>query len=707
MSSLLVVGSLLAALLPAAAPAPVTVAESAGMTLEQIAELRAVRSADVSPDGKLVAYTLQVQRDLYGDEDGGAWSELHVAGPKRGQHRAFITGEVNIGHVRWTPDGRHIAYLAKRDGEKHKSLYLIAVDGGESRKVATHDEGISGYVFSPGGERVAFLGTAAEDDLTKKKGDKGFTAEVFEEVDRPTHVWVVDLAADGTVVTTKEARRLELPGSASELQWSPRGDHLAVALAPTGRVDDHYMRRKLKVVHVDKGEVVASIDNPGKLGPVRWSPDGNWLAFISAADYNDPRDGRLMIAPATGGEPRDLFPDFLGHVRAAEWSGTTTLTFIAHQDVQSWLGRLDVRGGGIKQVITRGGPILQSLSLSNDGKRMALLADSPHHPTELFVFGKGARKLERWTDSNPWLATVKLAPQEAVTWRARDGLEIQGILIRPLDAAPGARSPLIVIVHGGPESHFANGWVTRYATPGQVAAGRGYAVLYPNYRGSTGRGVAFSKLDQADYAGAEFDDLVDGVEHLGKTGLVDKARVGVTGGSYGGFASAWCATALTEHFAASVMFVGISDQISKFGTTDIPEEMHAVHSRKWPWEDWDWFRERSPIYHTEKARTPILILHGKDDPRVPPSQSMELYRYLHTMGKVPVRLVLYPGEGHGNRKAAARYDLSARLMRWMDHYLVGSGGDPPPHELPLDRDKLGVKDDAEADKADAQAAPAQ
>jgi dipeptidyl aminopeptidase/acylaminoacyl peptidase len=193
--------------------------------------------------------------------------------------------------------------------------------------------------------------------------------------------------------------------------------------------------------------------------------------------------------------------------------------------------------------------------------------------------------------------------------------------------------------------------------------------------------VAYSKLDQADYARGEFNDLVDGVDYLVSIGLVDEEKVGVTGGSYGGFASAWCATALTEHFAASVMFVGISDQISKFGTTDIPNEMFMVHARRYPWDYWDWFLESSPVYYTPQARTPILILHGKNDTRVHPSQSMELYRYLKTLGNVPVRLVFYPGEGHGNRKAGARYDYSMRLMRWMNHYLKGPGGDPPPPEL--------------------------
>ena len=193
--------------------------------------------------------------------------------------------------------------------------------------------------------------------------------------------------------------------------------------------------------------------------------------------------------------------------------------------------------------------------------------------------------------------------------------------------------------------------------------------------------MAFSKLDHGDFAGKEFDDLVDGVDHLVSVGLVDKAKVGVTGGSYGGYATAWCSTYHTQHFAAGVMFVGISDCVSKVGTTDISEEMMLVHLRKRLWDDWNFFLERSPIRHVEKAQTPLLILHGKEDPRVHTSQSLELYRHLKVLGQTPVRLVLYPGEGHGNRRAASRFDYTLRMMQWLEHYLQGPGGSPPPYEL--------------------------
>jgi dipeptidyl aminopeptidase/acylaminoacyl peptidase len=360
--------------------------------------------------------------------------------------------------------------------------------------------------------------------------------------------------------------------------------------------------------------------------------------------------------------------------------------FIGDEGVRTILGEVALDHPG-RPNRHEGGPALTAFDVARDGKSVALAAQTAVHPSEVFLWAPPERSPRRLTNSNPWLAGIRLAPQEVVHFKARDGLALEGLLIHPLDEKKGERYPLILTVHGGPEGHYRDGWLTGYSDPGQLAAARGFAVFYPNYRGSTGRGVAFSKLGQGDPAGKEFDDLVDAVDHLVQSGLVDRGKVGVTGGSYGGYATAWCATRYSDRFAAGVMFVGISDLVSKAGTTDIPNEELLVHARRWPWEDWKLMLERSPIYYLDKARTPLLILDGKDDPRVHPSQSLVLYRYLNARGQAPVRLVLYPGEGHGNRLAAHRLDYNLRMMQWMEHYLKGPGGAPPPYEIEYEEKK--------------------
>jgi dipeptidyl aminopeptidase/acylaminoacyl peptidase len=342
-----------------------------------------------------------------------------------------------------------------------------------------------------------------------------------------------------------------------------------------------------------------------------------------------------------------------------------------------------VESGG---VFNHAATVLRDLvagNISFHKSAVAMIAQSAAHPPEVYLYDlhDGTTGIRRLTDSNPWLKDMKFAKQEVIKYKARDGLELEGILIHPLNEEKGKRYPLILNVHGGPEAHYSNGWITNYNALGQVAAAKGMAVFYPNYRGSTGYGVEFSMKGQAEAGGKEFDDLIDGVDHLVKIGLVDPKKVGITGGSYGGYATAWGSTYYSDRFAAGVMFVGISDWISCSGTTDIPQEMFLVHHRKWLWDDWDYFKKASPLAHLDKAKTPLLILHGKADPRVNPGQSLEMYRHLKVRNQAPVRLVLYPGEGHGNRRAASRLDYNIRCLQWMEHYLKGPGGAMPPMEI--------------------------
>lgn len=640
-----------------------------GLSSLDVARLKMVGGADISPNGRYIIYSVAEPADPSESDfkNRKAKPVLHLYDTRTNKDRVFIGWDEKVRSVHWTPDSTHLTFLSKRHDDKHTSLYQIPVDGGEAMKVLSYENGISSYSLAPDGRRVAFTATPAVDKEKKKMQEKGFNQEVFEEEWRNGQVFLTRLQAD-----TKDLKSLPIDGHVSEVHWSPRtgDDRLLVVKAKDPSVDAGLMYRRVSIVD-QSGNTLAAIANPGKLGPVRWSPDASMVAMTAGVDINDPDAASLFVADSKTGSMKNLSGNKTIRVDQFAWNGNSKLTACVSESTSSYL--LDFKTGGGTDP-TSNVPKANCLGVDvSDSGQVAVVADSWRHPRELFL---GTKRL---TDSNPWLRNRQLAKQSVVTWKARDGKELDGILISPLDGSGAA--PLILTVHGGPESHYDNGWLTYYSMPGQVAAAKGYAVFYPNYRGSTGRGVAFAKSSQGDPAGAEFDDLIDAIDHLIAEGVADKDKIGVTGGSYGGYATAWCSTKYTDRFAAGVMFVGISDKVSKVGTTDIPDEEYLVHARKRPWDAFDFFAERSPIRYVKQAKTPLLIMHGKDDPRVHPTQSMELFRFLKVLGQTPVRLVLYPGEGHGNRKAAARYDYNLRMLRWFDTYLKGQGSEKPPVEV--------------------------
>ncbi|NVK21630.1 MAG: S9 family peptidase [Kangiellaceae bacterium] len=666
---------------------------AAGMTLEDIAKVKSVRSINISPNGQWVAFTKSKPRTPYKDEDGTAWSELYVM-PLGGEPKPFITGKVSIAGVSWSSDSKSIYYTAKRGDDKKPALYAIPVDGGESQQVLTFKSGIGAYSINAKGDKVVFLAGEEKPKHIEKLSKKGFKAKVYEEDIQNTFAWLADLPAQNDQADQGEEaakpEKIAIDGHVISAKFSPVKDELLVQVSPTSLIDDVYMLKTLQIVDL-KGKVKAKFDTKGKQGKAIWSSDGKQVAFLGANDYNDPTNGALYVGDASSGKYDKVIANDDSHIMNIEWAGDK-LYYVEHKDAESRIAGFNMSGkrSGF-EVVPYGNGIQGALSVSNTGSVVAS-NNTANHPSEIYVASKNG--FMRKTNSNPWLDKVDLGKQEVFNYKATDGLDLQGVLVYPVNYKKGKRYPMIAFVHGGPEAHRSNGWNTRYADPIQVAAANGYVSFIPNYRGSTGRGDEFARADQHAYADPEFSDIVDGKNALVEKGIVDNDKVGITGGSYGGFATAWSATALSEHYAAGVMFVGISNQLSKFGTTDIPNEMHAVHARAWPWDDFQWMLERSPIYHVKKAKTPLLIMHGENDTRVHPSQSMEMYRYLKTLGQAPVRLVLYPGEGHGNRKAAAQLDYSMRLMRWMDHYLKGDGGEPPAYDLKHE-EKLESKKDKE------------
>ena len=631
------------------------------MTPEDVAKIESVGSIAVSPDGSMVAFTTGSLPDVTeGEDDGRYRGELKIAtGPDT--YRAYLPEDISPGGVAFSPDGSMVTFTWSKDDED-TAVWGVPVAGGAYRKLAAvEDTGVRSYAMSPDGSMIYMLTGPGEDKQRTEQSDGGFDSKVYEDEFRPARMFVARVGEE----VDEDPREIALPGFVSAFAVSPDGSYAIVDTAPTPLVDDSYTKKRVNIVDLSTGRVRNVVETPGKIEDVEISPDGKQLALIAGVDMNDPAATTLHFVDTSNGTYRALNAGAAEAAVDTAWLDDGRLAAVIHKGVQSAL-RIYNANGSVAQEIDAGDLILTSVK--SDGGRIFVSANSPKFPTELFVLN--GKRFDRWTRHNPWLSEITFGNQRAYSYTATDGQRVEGVLIEPVGGAPAGGAPTIMNVHGGPEAHESNGWQTAYSKPGQVAAGQGYAVFLPNYRGSTGYGVAFSKQHQGNYTDPEFRDIVDAKRALVADGITDPDRTGITGGSYGGYASAWAATHDSAEYAAAVMFVGISDQISKFGTTDIPYEMYNVHSRAWPWDNWQKMLEVSPIYYTDRANTPLLIMHGEEDTRVDPSQSMSLYRFMKVrQPDTPVRLVLFPGEGHGNSRAASRYDYNLRMMRWFDTYL--------------------------------------
>ncbi len=663
-------------------------------TPEDLLKIKKVAETQISPDGKWIAYTVNIMREP-DDEPGPNYDELWVVSTETGESRPFITGKVDITKIDWHPDGQFISFLAER-GSKIAQVWMIPLGGGEARQVTRSESDITWYRWHPSGKMLGYLATTPKTSREKALEKAGYDFIYFEEELKHRNLYLVELDEMGNAGAP---RQLTDGVTVWDFEFSPDLSSIAAAISPRNLIDHRYVFRKIYLLDVNGSPPRLFVDNPGKLGNYVFSPDGKHLAYAAALSQKDHAVSQAYVAALASGEIKNLTPpNFRGHVEWVGWKDNRTLFYRAGEGVETTLNAVNIHGGGREVVLSSAneGVVFKEIStFGSPVQALAFTGESPIHPGEVFYTARAEKKarlrpVKRLTDLNPWLSHRTFGKQEAIRYSARDGQEVEGLLIYPPDYEAGKTYPLVVIVHGGPESHWSNGWLSSYSRPGQVLANQGYVVFYPNYGASTGYGVEFAARGYNDAAGKEFDDIADGIDYLIAQGLADPQRVGLGGGSYGGFASAWFASYYTEKVRAVCMFVGISDLISKRGTTDIPYEELFVHSGKKLEEMWEQSLTRSPIYHAHKSKTAVLIYGGTADTRVHPSQSLEFYRRLKMNDHPAVRLVQYPGEPHGNRKQTGQIDVLYRILDWYNWYvkdLKPLDGPLPPLDI---SDKYGI-----------------
>ncbi len=631
---------------------------------EMVVELKSPTSVAVQPQGKFVAYTLRMMRGA--DEDkGGSCTEIWVVSTDGSAPRQYTSKPLSASSPGWTPDGEHITFLSKRTSfDNNTQVYAVPLNGGEARQLSHAPRSVSSYALSPDGKWVAYRMRDEESKEVKDAKKKGFDQMVIDTWTTITRVHVENLETGESHVITKDDVNVWA------FSWSPDGKKILYRASERPFTDDSYMYTDNYVVSMEGGAGELVYDTEGKLGNPAFSPDGQNIAWLGATSFNDPATGTLFVKPVNTTAPKNLMPDFPGTADRFAWKDAKTIYLSTLERTRTFLYEVDITSGKFKKIAGGNDPVFRGLSVSKGGGVVATLGSTSTHPNEVFALTNKKKSFSRLTDSNPELADMKFGEQESIAWKGRDGLEITGVLVKPVDFDPNKKYPLQVQVHGGPESAMLDGWNTRYSQPVQMLAQRGFVVLMPNYRGSTGRGVAYTKGDHNDLMGEEMEDNLAGIDFLIDQGFVDGDRVGIGGGSYGGYTSAWAATKHSDRFKASVVFAGIANQISKAGMTDTPVENAGVHWNVWLYDDMDLVWDRSPIKYIRNAKTPTLIGHGERDLRVPTGQAYELYRGLKHM-KVPTELIIYPREPHGLRERAHQIDFCRRMVKWYEKYLKG------------------------------------
>ncbi len=673
-----------------AAPAQTTSTAKRPMTIDDIMAMKNVAAPEISPAGDYVVFTVSAweHSNAKGDTARGDRHDMrsHVwLVPTNGSRppRQLTFSERGESSPTWSPDGSMIAFISARGvaaagaDAPRPQLYVLPVEGGEAEKLTNAKEGVeAGYAWSPDSKAIAFL---SKDSLTHEEEAKiarRDDPQTFEGDMRLSHIWLVD-------VSTKQARELvhstefTVRGAPA---WSPDGTRLSYNTVPTTLIRDE--RRAAFILTVATG-ATAPIDVAGTMieGTPQWSPDGSTLAFTTLAQTHsshadgmmerEQRSSHLTLYDVASGKSRDVYDpkQFDDSPGAPNWSADGKQIFFSAGD-RAWTSvfSFNVASSTYRKLMTH--QLVGGLSYSKDGSKVAMTMQSPLEPSDVYVADGRLNAPRRLSRMNPQLADIALGETEVITWKSNDGQEVEGVLLKPVGYQQGKRYPMLVEVHGGPTAAYNAGFKASSGSPGQYWAGKGWAVLYPNPRGSTGYGEKFMRGNILDWGGGDYRDIMTGADAVVASGIADPEKLAVSGWSYGGYMTSWVVSQ-TNRFKAARMGAGLSNLESMYGTTDIPGYIGAFFDGPPNKATLDLYRARSAMTFIDDVKTPTLIMHGGNDGRVPIGQPMEFYRGLKDRG-TPTELLFYPREGHGFTEYYHQIDKMTREFQWISKYTIGN-----------------------------------
>jgi dipeptidyl aminopeptidase/acylaminoacyl peptidase len=662
-------------------------AEKRQLDFSDLASLRDVSDPELSPDGEWIAYvvrTSNLEEDRrFGDIWMARWDGTRTL-------QLTHTADAGEREPRFSPDGRYLSFLASRGSfdaeDKEKSqIWILDRSGGEARKLTDFPGGVSDYAWSPDGGKLAVIASDPDPDEIEKKDKKTGKEKTPKPIviDRyqfkrdedgyllrlRDHLYLLDVATGKSDLLT--------PGDFDEAHpsWSPDSSLIAFSSKRGGDPDRHE-NSDLYLIEPRAGAAprqLTRFEGPdADFGSAAaFSPDGKFLEYLrgSSPTYSSYDMARLAVIPVEGGPERLVTPDLDRAASSPSWSSDgKSIYFLLEDDRSQMVARVPAAGGAVERFAGAPG-IVSGVSVgkgANGAKedRLAVVASTPHQPAEVMALeGKKARAIS--SHNRELLDTIELGALEGIEFESRDGTVVHGILVKPPGYQPGRRYPTIAYIHGGPVGQ--DGFEFDFTW--QILAAKGYVVVAPNYRGSSGRGLQFTRAINADWGNLEVQDVIAAVDHLVAQGIADPERLGIGGWSYGGMTTNYT-IATDTRFKAAVSGAGVSNMLAAYGTDQYIRQYENEVGL--PWNDIQPYLKISyPFYEAERIKTPTLFLCGEYDFNVPLINSEQMYQALKSLG-VETQLVIYPAQYHGLTKPSYLRDRAERYVAWFDRFLKGA-----------------------------------
>lgn len=690
--SLLIAASAMVAGPVLAAPDTPPVAVSAGGPVQpaDIMALKDMRDIAMSPDGRTILFTVTAQMSTFGSPRSTIWT---VPADASAPARPFIVSAGVDGSPRWSPDGSRIAFLSNRPspladgatggfefkadtasmpgtpvdavppplvgtpGIASRQLWVIPANGGDAVPLTALPGDVADFAWSPDGKRIAFL--SADPDTAEEKADAAAKRDQVE-VDRPRHftrLWILDLASH-------VARRISPDGvNVSALGWSPDGRQIAVRLTDTTAINDYFYHSRIAILDPATGKTGPALIEHAASDP-HWSPDGRAILALTIRTPGFIGIG-IRVHDLASGKTSAIADDYPGLLTNERWSSDGRAIYaLSFEKTRSNVVRIVPATGTVTRVAALDGEA-SDLEMSDNGRAIAVAMSTPDRPADVFVLGTGGTP-RAVTRINPAVANWRLGKVREVSWKSsRDGTEIYGTLVTPPGYVDGTPIKTVVQGHGGPEWAWWSGWLGSWHEWAQMLATHGYAVFLPNPRGSDGQGTAFARAVGNDWGGIDYQDILDGVDMLVARKIADPKRMGIGGWSYGGFMAAWAVTH-GDRFKAAVVGAGPVDMAAMARITDTPDFTTGYFGE--PQAHLADLDRASSVRLLDRVHTPVLVLHGGEDTRVPPTLGLQFYRGLKLLNK-PAEMVRYPREPHWFHEPAHQEDVQRRVLAWFDRYL--------------------------------------